>query len=210
MSEKVSCLYSIVNQQRIAHLLSSPDAVKEDYIYTFTHTVSGRIYYYSATRSELNNQPHLKDLFLGFGSQKDSWQCFKLQLMPSHPEDSYIPLTLPSSAGKNIEKLNKPPTPRVQGMLKDVKYLLILTSVGSEYEQQKYQQRVFDKTAVNQLKQFGHSKHKTPPHLEPVALEYVNLRAHKRFLYKTSVTVKHREQLNFRLHTRSFSYGVTN
>lgn len=192
---KVSCLYSIVNQQRIAHLLSSPDAVKEDYIYTFTHTVSGRIYYYSATRSELNNQPHLKDLFLGFGSQKDSWQCFKLQLMPSHPEDSYIPLTLPSSAGKNIEKLNKPPTPRVQGMLKDVKYLLILTSVGSEYEQKKYQQRVFDKTAVNQLKQFGHSKHKTPPHLEPVALEYVNLRAHKRFLYKTSVTVKHKEQL---------------
>ena len=201
---KLSCLYSIINQQRLGHLLSSPDAVKEEYLYTFTHTVAGKIYYYSATRTELDSQPQLRDLFFGFGSQKDSWQCFKLQLMPSHPEDSYIPLSLPSSAGKNIEKLNKPPTPRVQGLIKDVKYLLILTSVGTKFEQQTYQQLDYNKDAVNQLKQFGHSKHKTPPHLEPVALEYVNLRAHKRYLYKTAISIEHHEQ-TITGHTRDLS-----
>ncbi len=201
---KLSCLYSIINQQRLGHLLSSPDAVKEEYLYTFTHTAAGKIYYYSATKTELESQPHLRDLFLGFGSQKDSWQCFKLQLMPSHPEDSYIPLSLPSSAGKNIEKLNKPPTPRVQGLIKDVKYLLILTSVGTKFEQRTYQQLDYSKDAVNQLKLFGHSKHKTPPHLEPVALEYVNLRAHKRYLYKTAVSIEHHEQ-TITGHTRDLS-----
>ena len=124
--------------------------------------------------------------------------------MPSHPEDSYIPLSLPSSAGKNIEKLNKPPTPRVQGLIKDVKYLLILTSVGTKFEQQTYQQLDYNKDAVNQLKQFGHSKHKTPPHLEPVALEYVNLRAHKRYLYKTAISIEHHEQ-TITGHTRDLS-----
>lgn len=201
---KLSCLYSIINQQRIGHLLSSPEAVKEEYLYTFTHVVAGKVYYYSATRSELESQPQLKNLFLGFGSQKDSWQCFKLQLMPSHPEDSYIPLSLPSSAGKDIEKLNKPPSPRVQGLIKDVKYLLILTAVGTPYEQLSYKQLTFDKNAVNQLKQFGHSKHKTPPHLEPVALEYVNLRAHKRYLYKTAIAINHHEQI-ITGHTRDLS-----
>lgn len=201
---KLSCLYSIINQQRIGHLLSSSEAVKEEYLYTFTHVVAGKVYYYSATRSELESQPQLKNLFLGFGSQKDSWQCFKLQLMPSHPEDSYIPLSLPSSAGKDIEKLNKPPSPRVQGLIKDVKYLLILTAVGTPYEQLSYKQLTFDKNAVNQLKQFGHSKHKTPPHLEPVALEYVNLRAHKRYLYKTAITINHHEQI-ITGHTRDLS-----
>lgn len=192
---KLSCLYSIINQQRIGHLLSTTDAVKEEYLYTFTHVVAGKIYYYSATRTELDSQPEIRNLFFGFGSQKESWQCFKLQLMPSHPEDSYIPLSLPSSAGKDIEKLNKPPSPRVQGLIKDVKYLLILTAVGSKYEQHTYQQRTFDKRLVNQLKQFGHTKHKTPPPLTPVALEYVNLRAHKRYLYKTAVSVAHNDKL---------------
>ncbi len=201
---KLSCLYSIINQQRIGHLLSSPEAVKEEYLYTFTHVVAGKVYYYSATRSELESQPQLKNLFLGFGSQKDSWQCFKLQLMPSHPEDSYIPLSLPSSAGKDIEKLNKPPSPRVQGLIKDVKYLLILTAIGTPYEQHSYKQLTFDKNAINQLKQFGHSKHKTPPHLEPVALEYVNLRAHKRYLYKTAIAINHHEQI-ITGHTRDLS-----
>lgn len=201
---KLSCLYSIINQQRLGHLLSSPDAVKEEYLYTFTHTVAGKIYYYSATRTELDSQSQLRDLFLGFGSQKDSWQCFKLQLMPSHPEDSYIQLSLPSSAGKNIEKLNKPPTPRVQGLIKDIKYLLIITSISSSYERQNYQQLSYDKNSVNKLKQFGHNKHQTPPYLEPVALEYVNLRAQNRYLYKTNVTVKFKDAL-ISAHTRDLS-----
>ncbi|MGR3980600.1 PilZ domain-containing protein [Pseudoalteromonas sp. 1181_04] len=202
---KLSCLYTILNQQRLAQLLSNPAPVKEEYLYTFTHVVAGKVYYYSATRTELTAEPQLSALFFGFGSQKESWQCFKVQLMPSHPEDSYIPLSLPNTAGKDIEKLNKPPTPRVQGMIKDVKYLVILTAVGTDAEQTHYQSFSYDKSIVNQLKRFGHGKHKTPPKLETVDLEYVNLRSHKRYLYKTDVVLTTQDEQTHTAHSRDFS-----
>ena len=202
---KLSCLYTILNQQRLAQLLSNPAPVKEEYLYTFTHVVAGKVYYYSATRTELTAEPQLSALFFGFGSQKESWQCFKVQLMPSHPEDSYIPLSLPNTAGKDIEKLNKPPTPRVQGMIKDVKYLVILTAVGTDAEQTHYQSFSYDKSIVNQLKRFGHGKHKTPPKLETVDLEYVNLRSHKRYLYKTDVVLTTQNEQTHTAHSRDFS-----
>jgi len=201
---KVPCLYSVLNNQRISQMLSQITAVKEEYLYTFTHASAGKIYYYSATRTELDSNPKLKNLFLGFGSQKDSWQCFKLQVMPSHPNDSYIPLSLPNSAGKNIEKLNKPPSPRVSGLIKDVKYIAVLTAVGNSEEQANYKQRPFDKAIVNQLKHFGHAKHNKPPYLDIVALEYVNLRAHKRYLYKTQALLT-LEDKQYQTHTRDFS-----
>ncbi|MBB1331307.1 MULTISPECIES: PilZ domain-containing protein [Pseudoalteromonas] len=201
---KIPCLYNILNHQRITQLLTQITAVKEDYLYTFTHISSGKIYYYSATRTELNNNPKLRDLFLGFGSQKESWQCFKIQIMPSHPDDSFIPLSLPNSAGENIEKLNKPPSPRVKGLIKDVKYIVVLTNIGNKTEQANYKQLTFDKALVNQLKHFGHAKHKTPPHLDIVPLEYVNLRSHKRYLYKTPVSVTINDEV-FNGYTRDFS-----
>jgi len=201
---KVPCLYNILNHQRITQLLTQITAVKEDYLYTFTHVSSGKIYYYSATRTELSNNPNLRDLFLGFGSQKESWQCFKIQIMPSHPDDSFIPLSLPNSAGENIEKLNKPPSPRVKGLIKDVKYIVVLTSIGNKAEQTDYKQLTFDKALVNQLKHFGHAKHKTPPYLDIVPLEYVNLRSHKRYLYKTPVSVTINDEV-FNGYTRDFS-----
>ncbi|MBB1301505.1 PilZ domain-containing protein [Pseudoalteromonas sp. SR44-8] len=202
---KLSCLYTILNQQRLSQLLSNPAPVKEEYLYTFTHVVAGKVYYYSATRTELTAEPQLSALFFGFGSQKESWQCFKVQLMPSHPEDSFIPLSLPNTAGKDIEKLNKPPTPRVQGMIKDVKYLVILTAVGTDFERAHYQSFSYDKSIVNQLKHFGHGKHKTPPKLETVDLEYVNLRSHKRYLYKTDVVLTTQDEQTHTAHSRDFS-----
>ncbi|MCQ8878101.1 PilZ domain-containing protein [Pseudoalteromonas shioyasakiensis] len=202
---KLSCLYTILNQQRLTALLNSPSQVKEEYLYTFTHVVAGKVYYYSATRSELAKEPELSNLFFGFGSQKDSWQCFKVQLMPSHPEDSFIPLSLPNTAGKGIEKLNKPPSPRVQGMIKDVKYLVVITSVGTKAEQNHYQSFKYEKSLINQLRKFGHGKHKIPPKLEMVDLEYVNLRAHKRYLYKTDVVVNVSPEQVINAHSRDFS-----
>ncbi|MFT6790299.1 MAG: hypothetical protein ACJAVX_003701 [Pseudoalteromonas rhizosphaerae] len=202
---KLSCLYTILNQQRLSQLLSNPAPVKEEYLYTFTHVVAGKVYYYSATRTELTAEPQLSALFFGFGSQKESWQCFKVQLMPSHPEDSFIPLSLPNTAGKDIEKLNKPQTPRVQGMIKDVKYLVILTAVGTDVERAHYQSFSYDKSIVNQLKHFGHGKHKTPPKLETVDLEYVNLRSHKRYLYKTDVVLTTQDEQTHTAHSRDFS-----
>ena len=198
------CLYSILNHQRIKQLLSQITAVKEDYLYTFTHVSSGKIYYYSATRSELDKSLKLRDLFLGFGSQKDSWQSFKIQIIPSHPDDAYVPLSLPNSAGANIEKLNKPPSPRVQGLIQDVKYIVVLTNIGNKVEQENYKKITYDDSLLGQLKHFGHAKHTTPPHLNSTPLEYVNLRAHARYLYKTNVEV-HSSNKTLNASTRDFS-----
>jgi hypothetical protein len=184
---KVSSLYSIFSQSRLAKILALPNAVKETTLYTFTHSNGGKIYYYSAFGFELDEHPELKSLFLGFGSQKESWRTFKIQLMPSHHEDAYIPLSLPLSAGKNVEKLNKRPTPRVQGIIQDVKFLMLLTDISSQQQRNAYQSHKFDSNSVNKLKKFGHGRAANPPALEVVALEYVNLRSHKRYLYKTAV-----------------------
>ena len=54
------CLYSVLNEQRINALLLKQAPVKEDYLYTFTHISAGKIYYYSATRNELEQNPQLK------------------------------------------------------------------------------------------------------------------------------------------------------
>lgn len=186
-----SSLYSLLNHQRISQILTnSLSAVREDYLYTFTHAVAGKVYYYSATRTELEKKPELRNLFLGFGSQKDSWQCFKLQLMPCHPQDSFIPLSLPNTAGKNIEKLNKPPSPRVEGIVKNVKYMVILTAITNSAENSLYRKLSYDTASINQLKHFGHTKLKHVPYLNIVPLEYVNLRASERYLYKTDVLIK--------------------
>ncbi|ALS32066.1 hypothetical protein PTRA_a0746 [Pseudoalteromonas translucida KMM 520] len=198
------CLYSVLNEQRINALLLKQTPVKEDYLYTFTHISAGKIYYYSATRNELEQNPQLKNLFLAFGSQKDTWQCFKIQIMPSHPDDSFIPLSLPNTVSKNIEKLNKPPSPRVEGLVKNVKYMVVLTAIGNKTEQQHYQQLNYDKALINQLKHFGHSKSKSAPYLDIVPLEYVNLRSDKRYLYKTNVSINVNDEVVHGL-TRDFS-----
>lgn len=201
---QVSCLYNVLNHKRIRALLIKPVTVKEEYLYTFTHITSGKVFYYSATRSELEKNPELKNLFLGFGSQRQSWRCFKLQLMPSHPEDAYIPLSLPNSAGTHIEKLNKPPVPRVAGLVRDVKYIVVITHVGNKHDQQHYQTLAFDRALVNKLKLFGHSKHTTPPPLNATPLEYVNLRSNKRYLYKSNVLITTKDAV-LHGHTRDLS-----
>ncbi|MEL0640055.1 PilZ domain-containing protein [Pseudoalteromonas aliena] len=198
------CLYNVLNHQRISKLLTQPTAVKEDYLYTFTHVSSGKIYYYSATQSELNNNPEFKSLFLGFGSKKDSFQCFKLQIMPSHSDDSYIPLSLPDTVGKNIAKLNKKPSARVQSFIVDVKYLVVLTSIGTTAEAKNYQLLDYDPSFIPHLKSFGHPRSSSFPCLNEVALEYVNLRASKRYLYKTALEVNIND-INTSGHTLDFS-----
>ena len=202
---KKSCLYSIFNQKRLAYLNSLPNAVKEAILYTFTHSNGGKIYYYSAFDYELTKEPELASLFFGFGAKKDSWRAFKVQIMPSYHEDAYIPLSLPSSAGKSLEKLNKRPTPRVQGFIQDVQNLMLLTDITDLKRTEIHKKNAFDQSQVNLLKHFGHGKANTPPHLEVVALEYVNLRAHKRYLYKTGALFNADTTTVIEGHTRDLS-----
>ena len=203
--KKHSCLYSVFNHKRLQKLIAQPNAVKEAICHVFTHSSNGKIYFYSALEHDLEEMQQLRALFFAFGSKKDSWRSFKVQLMPSHHEDAFIPLSLPASAGKSVEKLNKRPTPRVQGFIQDVKYLMLLTDITCSYVTEQYQELSYEPSLVNQLKRFGHGKANTPPVIERVALDYVNLRAHRRYLYKTHVTVHIDGLGSFSGKTRDFS-----
>ncbi|CAM4224734.1 PilZ domain-containing protein [Pseudoalteromonas byunsanensis] len=202
---KSSCLYQIFSQSRMATILALPNAVKESTVYSFTHIKDGKIYHYSAFDFELAKQPDLRNLFVAYGSQKSSWRTYKVQLMPSHHEDAFIPLSLPANASKNIEKLNKRPTPRVQSHIQDIKYLLLLTDISSQHQKEAYQKVPFDKNLVNKLKVFGRGKTLNPPKLDVVSLDYINLRAHKRYLYKTSVVLHIDGAQSCQGHTLDFS-----
>lgn len=202
---QTSCLYSVLNTKRLKSLIDQHRAVKETTLYTFTHSAGGKIYFYSATEQELLETPELKDLFFAFGSNKDSWMEFKLQLMPSTHEDAFIPHTLPDSLGKTLEKINKPPTPRVLGYIQPVQYLLAITELSVPAIKETYQKLSFKQEHLPLLKRFGHGKNQTPPPFEPVALEYINLRAHKRYLYKTAVELLFDGEKRVEGFTRDFS-----
>lgn len=77
----------------------------------------------------------------------------------------------------------------MQSYLKGLKYLCTLSEVSSANLTAHKRRYRLDKSLVNQLKVFGHRK-VAEPELEVVALEYANLRAHKRYLYQTEVIVE--------------------
>ena len=198
-------LSSILHKSRISEIFSQPGHVKEGLLYCFTHISAGKIYYYSATDSELQKTPALKSLFLGFGSSKSSWRVFKVQFMPTHNDDAFIPLSLPETADSEVTKLNKPPSPRVQGVIKDIKYLALITDITTKQTQLEYNKNKYIKEQANALKQFGHAKQARYPDIDVVALEYVNLRAETRYLYKTAVVLEQEEKGRLAGTTRDFS-----
>lgn len=198
-------LSSILNSARIQALTSQTSHVKTTTLYSFNHIAGGKLFFYTATDLELSQTPALKELFLGFGSHKPSWRTFVVQMVPCLDADACIPLSLPETAGTDIAKFNKPPSPRVQGMLKDIKYLVLLTDITTASATAEYQKNSFKKEQVNALKQFGHAKQKAYAPLDAVALEYINLRAETRYLYKTTIEFEQEESVKVVAHTLDFS-----
>ncbi|MFY8274228.1 PilZ domain-containing protein [Pseudoalteromonas sp. SSDWG2] len=186
--QRHSMIPNILRPQRLNSILARKGQIKQTLLYTFTHTHNEQIFFYSATDLELATYPELRALFFAYGSRKPSWRVHKLQLMPVRSGDAHIALSLPDSAGEAIAKLNKPPSARVMSYLRGLKYLCLLTPIDSPALTKRLQRYKLDKSLVNQLKVFGHRRTVTPD-LEVVALEYANLRAHKRYLYQTQVQV---------------------
>ena len=180
----------ILSQKRIARLAKQPGPIKQTILYSFTHAKAGKLYFYSATSEELNSHPELRTLFLGFGSRKDSWNVFKLQLAQASSEDSYLPLSIPDSASKEIKKLNRPPSPKVQGLLKNLTYIVTFTPLKNTKSTENYQSCYqYDRAQLQLLKKFSHPKLKQYINIGVETIDYVNLRSEDRYLYKTNVLI---------------------
>lgn len=200
-----SVLMQILAGKRLKACLQKAPAERSTILYCFTHAAKGKLYFYSATADELAQQPQLQSVFFGFGAQKPSWRVFHLVVHRTHPQDSHILLSLPDTADQEIQKLNQPPSPIVQQFIQDFRYVAALTEINHNESNLLYQQISFDETLLSQLKIFGHAKVDELPPLEAVAVQYVNLRAEGRFLYKTRVLLKINNQQYIEAHTRDFS-----
>lgn len=184
-------LQQILNESRIESVLNADKEVKETTLYCFTHAKQGRLYFYSATTEELAQDESLKSLFLGFGSSKPSWQVYKLQLAPTDENNAFIPLSIPDSAGREVKRLNQPPSPKVKGMLRGIRHIALLTPLDGTAVAAQYQANYhYDKSHVQKLKSFGHPKLKRYITINIETIDYVNLRSEDRFLYKTAAEVE--------------------
>jgi len=203
--QQQSVLMQILSGKRLKVCLQKAPAERSTILYCFTHAAKGKLYFYSATSDELAQQPQLQSVFFGFGAQKTSWRVFHLVVHRTHPQDAHILLSLPDTADQDIQKLNQPPSPIVQQFIQDFRYVAALTEVNHHESNLLYQQISFDESLLSQLKIFGHPKVADLPPLEAVAVQYVNLRAEGRFLYKTKVMLKINQQHYIEAHTRDFS-----
>lgn len=179
----------ILNMTRLEQLLMSDRTIKESLLYCFTHARKGKIYFYSATTEELNASEELRSTFLNFASNKDSWKVYKLQLVPVSEHDAHIPLSVPDSANKEIQRYNQMPSPKVQGLLQNLKYIVYMTPISEPEQKESYQKYHEVTAAASLLNKFGHPKLKNYINVEVETIEYVNLRSEERYLYKTAVEV---------------------
>ncbi len=202
---QLSVLIQILSGKRLKACLGKAPLERSTTLYCFTHAAKGKLYYYSATADELAQTPHLQNVFFGFGAQKPSWRVFHLVVHRTHPADAHVLLSLPDSADSEISKLNQPPPQLVQNMIQDFRYVACLTDITQQESTLLYQQISFDESLLGQLKVYGHPKLDEIPPLESVAVQYVNLRAEGRFLYKTKVMLKVNSQHYIEAITRDFS-----
>lgn len=184
-------LQQILNESRIEKIVNSDKEVKETTLFCFTHAKAGRLYFYTATTEELAEQPELQSLFIGFGSSKPSWQTYKLQVVATDEKSAFIPLSIPDSAGPEVKKLNQPPSPKVNAMLRDIRYVAMLTPLDAQTFVDDYQEHnAWDKSKVQALKHFGHPKLKRYITINIETIDYVNLRSEDRYLYKTGIEIE--------------------
>lgn len=200
-----SVLPQIIHPRRLQQCLQKKPAERSTILYSFTHAAKGKLFYYSATMDELWQQPELQSVFLGFGAKKESWRIYHLQVQRAHPSDAHMPLSLPESADGDIAALNQPPSTLVTTMIKDIKYIATLTDITAQESRGWYQQMPFDEAALGELRRFGHAKLEQMPPLENVAIQYVNLRAEGRYLYKTKVIFHINQNLSIEGFSRDFS-----
>lgn len=200
-----SVLMQVLSGKRIKQCLQKAPIERSTILYCFTHAAKGKLYYYTATADELAQLPQLQPVFFGFGAQKSSWRVFHLVTHRTHPADAHMLLSLPDSADGDVDKLNQPPPQLVQNMIQDFRYVVALTDITQSEGTSHYQQLNYDEKLLSQLKMFGHPKVEDLPPLEAVAVQYVNLRAEARFLYKTRVLLKVNRETYLEANTRDFS-----
>ncbi len=194
----------LLSQSRIKQLLSLPPGRQECFIFVFNHIKDDKVYFYSATHSELDAKPELKKVFLGYGARKASWRVYKLQLTEVDPEQSYRPLSIGNNINDKVKRQNQKPTPRLMSRLINIGYVAVLTNITDETSTAHYQKYKIKREQLAQLKVFGHPRNKPPAPITVYRFKYFNQRRESRFLLRTPVQVSV-DNLTFKGQTEDIS-----
>lgn len=196
-----SVFNTILSGRRLKSLLQKSD--KSTILYSFTHAVKGKLFFYSATSEELAEDDTLRTLFLGFGATKAGWRIFHLNIYRVTPAMAEMPSTLPESDGA---AKSGGLTSLIKQYIQDMRYVVSFTDISSDVSTSWYQNYPVDQQQLKLLARFGHKKLPQHPPCEAVANQYVNLRSESRYLYKTAVVVREAEQTTaLNGHSRDFS-----
>lgn len=179
-------LAGLFGESRLKALLAQPGPRKETWIYCFTHTLRSHIYFFSASREELE-QTGLRNLFFSVGAKRPSWRVYKLELEPAD---------LPLTQLANLLPPNLTPAYQEQltQWLSELGYVGLLQAVDDEELRRDYLLSQPDPAMsnANELQIFAHRKEVASFELE--LLHYAQLRKELRYSHKTAVVVKKEEE----------------
>ena len=178
---------NLVSQSRIEELISKNSDQREIFVYAFNHVKNNKVYFYSASQSELEAQPGTKNILLSYGAHKASWRMFKLQLSHMSPTQAYTPLSIPNEGHKDAKTENMPPSARLMKHLIDLRYIVLVSDLTDSFAMRYYQQIPLDKSKIALLHQFAHAHNKLPPQLTIRRYKYQDIRKETRYHLRTNV-----------------------
>jgi hypothetical protein len=194
----------LLTEARIQQALLLPKGRQEIFVFVFNNIKNDKVHFYSASHQELDAQPDLKNLFLGYGSRKASWRVYKLQFTEMDPQQSYKPLSIGNSINDTVKRQNQKPSPRLMSRLKDLGYIAVVTNITDPAGTEQYQAHKIKREELNKLKVFGHPRNKPPAMVDAYRFKYFNQRRETRFLLNTPVQIKIGSQI-INGHTEDFS-----
>jgi hypothetical protein len=128
--------------------------------------------------------------FLSYASRKVSWRVFRLGCSDILSGQGLIPSSVPDGVTKDIDKLNRPPSPRLQGRLAELTNMISVTDISNDIAQECYQQRPLNKSLIKQLHVFGHPRNKPPVIVDTFRHKEAELRRQTRYVLRTPVSIK--------------------
>ncbi|MCE9934007.1 PilZ domain-containing protein [Aeromonas salmonicida] len=174
-------LASLFSAARMQSLLPAAGTLRETLIYCFTHSVRSHLYFFSATREELQ-QSGLTSLFFQVGARRPSWRVYKFSLERCALHEADL------ASQQNQENLQLQDM-LLQERLKQISHVGLLQEIGLENQREEFQYDATLQHNANELQRFGHDTGAAPFEIE--TLHYVQLRKEARYIHKTAVAIKH-------------------
>ncbi|MCC2614711.1 PilZ domain-containing protein [Aestuariibacter halophilus] len=175
------------SHERLARLIEMPPEQRETFVFVFNHIKNERVYFYSASREELFEEPQLMQVFLGYASRKASWRVYKVQLCDMTLQQAHMPTSLPDAVSDTVKRQNQPPTPRLLARLKNLTHIALVTDVTDDVGTDNYSALPIRRDEVSRLKVFGHPRNRPPASIDMFRFKYHNQRKETRYQLRTKV-----------------------